>query len=129
MTATSYFSQASVARPPQLGGGQWQLSNLLPITVLFGKNGSGKSLLLRAWRDLSVVTTHYVIPERTGGMGFEPSYMQQQIDPNTRRQQSTRNYLIEYRQHVVARIQAYFVARGSTRSGQLPGDPAELERL
>ncbi len=129
MTATSYFSQSSVPRPAQLGGGQWQLSNLLPITVLFGKNGSGKSLLLRAWRDLSVATTHYVIPERTGTLAFESSYMQQQIDPKTRQQQSTRNYLNEYRQHVVARVQAYFVTRGATRSGQLPGDPAELERL
>ena len=111
-----------------MGGGQWQLSNLLPITVLFGKTVAARAFFARL-EDVDVATTHYVIPERTGTLAFEPSYMQQQIDPQTRRSQSSRNYLSEYRQHVVARVQAYFVTRGSTRSAQLPGDPAELERL
>jgi len=129
MSAILYFDQVSVPRLPQLGGGQWQLTNLSPITVLFGKNGSGKSLFLRGLRDLQIAGSHYVIPERTGNLTFEPSFLQQQIDPQQRRNQSSGNFLNEYRQHIVARIQAYFIARGSTRSGQLVGDPCELERL
>lgn len=125
----TYFTNAKVPRPPYLGGGEWQLRNLQPITVLFGKNSSGKSLLLRAWRDASPETAHYVVPERTGTLAFEPSYLQQQIHAGGRRDVSARNFLNEYRQQVIARVQAYFVARGATRSGQLPGDPEELERL
>lgn len=49
--------------------------------------------------------------------------------PQQRRESSGSNYVNEYRQHVIARVQAYFLARGATRQGQLPGDPAELERL
>jgi len=105
------------------------LTNLTPFTVLFGKNGSGKSLLLRAWRDQDVARAHYVVPERTGNLGFNPTYLQTQIDAQQRREQSSRNYLNEYRQHVVARVQAYFVARGASRDEERPGDPAELERL
>jgi predicted ATPase len=102
---------------------------LLPITVLFGKNGSGKSLFLRGWRDLQIAASHYVVPERTGSLAFEPGYMQQEIDPQQRRSQSMRNFLDGYRQRIIARIQAYFVARGSTRGKQLTGDLADLEQL
>jgi len=112
-----------------LGGGAWQLVALRPVTILFGKNGSGKSLLLRAWRDSQVATSHYVVPERTGSLGFNPNYMQQQIDAKQRRDQSATNYISEYRQHVIARIQAYFTARGASRSETLPGNPADLERI
>jgi AAA domain, putative AbiEii toxin, Type IV TA system len=129
MSATAYIKQVSVPRLEPLGGGFWQLADLLPITVLFGKNGSGKSLLLRGWRDLQPATSHYVIPERTGTLAYEAGYLQGQSNPQERREHSTRNYLTEYRQHIIARIQAYFMARGSTRKGQLPGDPAELEQL
>lgn len=124
-----YFTDISIPRPPHLQGGNWHLANLRPITILFGKNSSGKSLLLRAWRDQNVESTHYVIPERTGELGFEPSYLQQQLDPRQRREVSNRNFLNVYRQQVIARIQAYFIARGDTRSGELPGDPDELEKF
>lgn len=129
MPATAYATTATIPRPDYLGGGQWQLAALTPLTVLFGKNGSGKSLLLRSWRDSQVRSTHYVVPERTGGLGFNASYLQQQIDAQQRRDQSSGNYIVEYRERVIARIQAYFVARGATRGHQLPGDPAILEQL
>jgi hypothetical protein len=62
-------------------------------------------------------------------LGFQPSYLQQQLDPHQRRNVSTRNFVNEYRQQVIARINAYFIARGRTPSGELPGDPDELEKL
>src|ERR1017187_3009859 len=129
MSAKLYFDQVSVPRIPQLGGGEWQLTNLFPYTTLFRSNGSGKSLFLRGWRDLQIEGSHYVIPERTGNLTFEAGYLQQQIDPQQRRNQSSGNFLNEYRQHIVARIQAYFIARGATRAGQLVGDPGDLKQL
>ena len=129
MVATTYYQKVTVPRPAELGGGEWQLSGLLPITVIFGKNGSGKSLFLRALRNLDVTAAHYIVPERTGTLGFEPGYMQTQIDPAGRRDQSNRNYVNEYRQQIVARVQGYFLARGATKSGELPGDPGELEQF
>jgi predicted ATPase len=129
MGLQAYFAEASILRPAYLGGNNWHLANLHPITILFGKNSSGKSLLLRAWRDAYIESSHYVVPERTGALGFNPSYMQQQIDARQRRDLSIRNFVNEYRQQVIARVQTYFVARGATRAGELPGDPGELEKL
>lgn len=124
-----YYTDVTIGRPGPLGGGQWQLKALNSITVVFGKNGSGKSLLLRSWRDQKADSIHYVVPERTGTLEFEPSYLRQEFTGEQRSQLGKRNYLIEYRQHVVARVQAYFTARGNVRSDTLPGDPADLERL
>lgn len=122
-----YLTEISVERHAALGGGQWTLTRLSPITIIFGKNGSGKSLLLRTLRDAAAQTRHYVVPERTGEIDYQPNYLQQQIDAQQRQQTSTRNFADQYRRHIVARIQAYFAARGNTRSDQLPGRPEELE--
>jgi predicted ATPase len=124
-----YFDRAEVARISPLGGGKWELTNLLPTTILFGKNGSGKSLFLRGWRDLQISASHYVVPERTGDISFEPGYLQQEIDAQERRNLSIRNFLDRYRQRIIARVQAYFIARGATRRGELPGDLGDLEQL
>src|SRR3954452_17287576 len=107
-----YFPEIEAPKPPDLGGGMWRLSHLSPITALFGKNGSGKSRLLRAWRDLDPSSRHYIIPERTGVLTFEPSYLPQQTDAGARRNTGQYNFLTEYRQHVTTRIQAYFLTRG-----------------
>lgn len=129
MSAQTYFPQIAVPRLAPLGGGSWNVSGMLPVTVLFGKNGSGKSLLLRGWRDLHQEDVHYVIPERTGEISFEPGYLQQQIDTKLRQDQGRRNFLREYRQHILARVQAYFIARGAAHTQQLGGDPTILEEL
>jgi len=50
-----------VARPVELGGGEWVLTKLTGINAIFGKNGSGKSKLLRAWNEQNADSTHYVI--------------------------------------------------------------------
>lgn len=124
-----YMSEIKIARPAALGGGEWDLSELNSITVLFGKNGSGKSLLLRAWRDQNPDSHHYVVPERTGELNYQANYLTQQLSGAQRGSQSSRNYISEYRSQIVARIQAYFSARGNVRGNKLPGDPGDLERL
>ena len=125
----NYVTNINVQRPQFLGGGDWKLSGLTSVVVVFGKNGSGKSKLLRAWRDASPATTHYVVPERAGELDYQPQFLQQQLDAGQRKSQTERNFAGEYRRHVVARINAYFAARGNVRGDSLPGDPAELENL
>lgn len=97
---------------------------------MVGKNGSGKSVLLRAWRDSIPDTVHYVAPERTGEMTFAPHLLQQEMEADGRRASSTRNFVPDYRQRIVGRIQAYFMTRGNHRGEGAPaGDPPEVERF
>jgi predicted ATPase len=124
-----HLTQVTIPRPNHLGGGQWSLSNLTTINVVFGKNGSGKSLLLRAWRDNDPANCHYIVPERGGEIDYQAQYFQQQVSANERQGNSQRNFVDQYRRQIVARIQAYFSVRGNSRSGQLPGNPADLETL
>ena len=126
---TVHRNQITVPRPYLPGGGQWELSGLNHVTVIFGKNGSGKSVLLRSWRDSYIADAHYVAPERTGDMTFEPSQLSAQSSAEGRRGQTQYNFAINYRQQVVARITAYFAARGAQRGTVMKGDPDLLERL
>lgn len=125
-----YVENKEISRPPFLGGGHWELQDLNTVTVLFGKNGSGKSLLLRSWRDSDTDNTHYVSPERGGELAYDPGQIQHQLNSTQRSRQTTRNMTPNYRQQVIARITAYFSARGDIRDSSIPsGDPMELERL
>jgi predicted ATPase len=100
------------------------------ITIFMGKNGSGKSVLLRAWRDQSPDDVHYIVPERTGDISFQPQYLEQEFDGARRRSFSTGNFVEEYRRRIGARVQTYFMKRGNFRgTGAPPGNPAELEDL
>lgn len=126
---TSYVENINIPRPKWLGGNNWSLKNLKALTVILGKNGSGKSLLLRAWRDQDAEHIHYIIPERTGEITFEPGYLAEQMNGNGRSQRSQGNSFNNYRQVVITRIQSYFMARGNVRNGTLPGDPKDLEDL
>lgn len=76
-----YESTVELARPESLSGGTWVLSRLTALTIILGKNGSGKSLLLRAWRDTDKDACHYVVPERTGDLQYQINYMADQLDP------------------------------------------------
>jgi hypothetical protein len=124
-----YATDITLAKPQDLGGGLWRLTRLTGLTVLFGKNGSGKSRLLRTWRDSNAKSFHYIIPERVGSLDFNPNFIREQIEGTRRKGQSEQNFNVHYRSHTITRIQAYFLARGSVREGQLPGDPSELERF
>ena len=86
--------------------------------------------MLRAWRDRSVDNIHYVTPERTGEMDFQPQYMSQELEPTGRKEASSRNYMPEYRRRIVARIQTYFMSRGNYRGNdKAPGSPEIIEKL
>lgn len=100
------------------------------MTILMGRNGSGKSMLLRAWRDLMPDTTHYVVPERTGDFGYEPQWLNEELDRSRRRRLAAGNSVNGYRQRIVARVQAYLLQRGAHRGvGEPPVSPSELESL
>lgn len=125
-----YLKNIQIPKISQLGGGQWEISDLNDITILFGRNGSGKSVLLRSWRDKSVNDVHYVAPERTGEMDMQPHYMKEEIEPSGRKGASTTNYVPEYRRRIVSRIQAYFMTRGNFRGDcAAPGSPEDIEKF
>lgn len=122
-------STMTIPRPEHLGGGSWVLEGLKAITAIFGKNGSGKSQLLRQWRDMNPQGSHYVVPERAGEIDYHANYLMPQMNADSRRGETARNFAGEYRRQVVARIQAYFAARGDHRGESLPTNPEELEQL
>jgi hypothetical protein len=97
--------------------------------VIVGKNGSGKSLLLRAWRDQKPAEVHYIVPERTGELDFQPNYMTDEQSGATRRGQSARNFNPEYRRRILGRLQTFFMKRGNVREGVAPGSPADIEEM
>ena len=97
-------SSTNVPRPGFLGGGEWTLRSLNSINVILGRNGSGKSQLLRALRDKLPAASHYVVPERTGEIQFEAGLMVEVIDAARRQNRSRGNFSSNYRQEVVTRI-------------------------
>jgi energy-coupling factor transporter ATP-binding protein EcfA2 len=121
-----HLSSISIDRPGFLGGGQWSIRNLNAVNILLGRNGSGKSQLLRSLRDASPASSHYVVPERTGEINFEPGLMVEVGDPTHRRNRSVGNFSSNYRQEVVTRIQAYYTKRGTKRIGEINHDPDQL---
>jgi len=116
----------SISRPDFLGGGSWVLKRLNAITVVLGRNGSGKSQLLRSLRDMAPTSSHYVVPERTGEISFEAGLMIEVGNAQSRRNRSVGNFSPNYRQEVVTRIQAYFTKRGTKRVGAIKHDPDDL---
>ncbi len=103
------------------------LLDLSGITVILGKNGSGKSLLLRGIRDANQDSCHYIAPERAGAITLVPALAQGQLSAAQRRSLSQYNLVANYHQQVVSRIQSYFTVRGNHRGAELPVHPSELE--
>ena len=124
-----YVTEIAFARPNELGGGTWTVKELTVLTVVFGKNGSGKSKFLRQWRSLNPEEHHYIVPERSGEIDYQANYLSDQLNSSGRSQQSQRNFGGEYRRQIVARISAYFAARGDVRGTTFPNSPSELEAL
>ncbi len=125
-----YTTSVTVPRDGHLGGGAWNLTDLRDITVIVGKNGSGKSLLLRGWRNQSPLQVHYIVPERTGEIDFQPQYLQEEVNGQARVGPASRNFTNEYRRRIVSRIQTYFMKRGNSRGNIVPqGSPDDIEAL
>src|SRR5438874_1964114 len=122
-----YRADHTIQRPQYIGAGNWTLKGMTDITIFMGKNGSGKSVLLRAWRDQSPDDVHYIVPERTGDIEFQPNYLAQEFDGARRRTVAIGNFVEEYRRRIVARVQTYFMKRGNFRgSGVVPASPSDL---
>ena len=119
-------SEITIARPQFLGGAQWQLKRLNSINVVLGRNGSGKSLLLRTLRDRAPASCHYIVPERTGEIQFEAGFMIDVIDAKRRMSRSQGNYSPDYRKEVITRIQGYYTKRGTKKVSEINHDPDEL---
>lgn len=127
--ADPHFSEIVIPRPGDLGGGEWRLTGLSNLVAVFGKNGSGKSRMLRLWRDNNPESTHYIIPERTGELDYQAGYLQQQVSGQSRQEQSRRNFHENYRRQIVGRIQAYLITRGAFEGTvAAPCPPAELTK-
>lgn len=129
MTTIQYKTQLSVRRPDTLRAGEWTINNITQISVVLGRNGCGKSSLLRAIRDASPETRHYVVPERTGSFTYSPSLIQNQVNPQTRMEVTKQNHSENHGSQVIARIHAYFLARGSSRANELRCPPDDLEKF
>jgi predicted ATPase len=121
-----HFNELEIDRPDFLGGEKWTLRRLNHINVLLGRNGSGKSLLLRGLRDKHMETSHYVVPERTGEISFEAGLMVDMLNASGRRNQSAGNFSSNYGQQVVTRIQTYYTKRGTKPRAEIRQDPEKL---
>lgn len=131
-----YFNQMAVhtkeftiTRPSYLGGGSWIIKRATDITVIFGKNGSGKSLLLRELRNQDKDHFHYASPERSGEITFNAGLVTEELTGATRASRRSRNIAPTYREEVIARIQAFLAKRGNLRTASPPEDPTELENM
>jgi predicted ATPase len=96
----------SFPRPAYLGSGNWELTNTGVINIIFGRNGSGKSLLLRNFREQDKSNRHYVPPERGGEINFEVGYLVEEENPVTRGSRRTRNSVNTFHQEAVTRLEA-----------------------
>ena len=126
-----YHKELVINKPDYFGGGKWNLKSLNHINILLGKNGSGKSLLLRGIsQKLSPSSCYYVVPERTGEIAPNPNILVELMSPDGRRNRSTRgNYLADYRNQVISLIQGYFTKRGTKSRDKLinpKNDPVNL---
>ncbi len=99
---------ATIPRPHYLGGDSWNLTSFAEVTVLLGRNGAGKSVLLRQWRSLNHADVHYINPERSGVIGFDANIYAQLISNNE--MPSEQNIDPQYRQKSATSIQRYLTA-------------------
>ncbi|MFA5954239.1 MAG: AAA family ATPase [Patescibacteria group bacterium] len=108
-----YFQELNIIRPDYLGGNQWELKDLNEITILFGKNGSGKSQLLRTLRNSNQNVYHYTSPERAGDITHEVGITQEELTAPGRANRRQQNLSSTYRQEAVSRIQALLIKIGN----------------
>lgn len=127
-----FHETLSIPKPAVFGNGSWELSKLNEINIIFGKNGSGKSLLLRQLgngNDNGEV--HYVNPERSGNLSYNISQFERQLTPQGRAETRRSNLSSDYRQEVVARIQVVVQKIGvvAGRKQSVKVDLNEIESL
>lgn len=126
---STYQTELTIVRPAHLGGTQWILKNLNEITILFGKNGSGKSKLLRTLRDSDKNTYHYTSPERAGDITHDVGIMQEELTGDKRANRSQQNLSPTYRQEAVSRIQALQLKIGNVTGHSGEKSPVSLNEI
>lgn len=128
---SKYYDNKEIKRPDYLGGGHWVLQRLNEITVLFGRNGSGKSILLRSLRDIDPAIFHYTSPERSGDISVSPAMMEEQVNASSRASKSQNNLDRDYRQGAVSRLQALKMKAGdlALKGKPIPYLSIDIENL
>jgi ABC-type hemin transport system ATPase subunit len=111
-TLAIHHPSLTIQKPHYLGNGDWVLENLNHVTVLFGKNGSGKSVLLRNLLNLSQGSRHLALPERPGSLNPEPRFANEESSSVSRANQRQQNTIADYRQRTFTRIQVLLNKRG-----------------
>lgn len=124
-----YEKSFTIDRPQHLGSGKWVLENITDITILFGRNGSGKSQLLRLLRDQDPQSRHYASPERGGEIRHDPGHTEQEFDFSQRANKRKYNFAPTYREEVISRIGTYLRKRGNIRTRSVKMNPEELEKF
>ena len=119
----TYVIDADIPRPIHLGADPWRLRRLTDITVVFGRNGSGKSALLRAVRNQAPERRHYVSPERGGDIGFNPDRVALQFQGGNRANSTGGNAAPNFSEEVIARILVYLTKRGACRDTNVGTPP------
>lgn len=102
---TIHYKELIINKPGFINGDQWALKNLNDITVILGKNGSGKSILLRNIRNELKDFSHYVSPERSGDIQHNVSVMQEEFSETSRTNKRKENLSRTYREESIGRIQ------------------------
>lgn len=123
---TIYKDEIIIDRPGFLGGNKWILKKVNHINILLGRNGSGKSFLLRALRNSLPASSHYIVPERTGEISFQAGLMTEVISADGRRGRSQGNFIANYREEIITRIQGYYTKRGTKKITEINHDPDDL---
>lgn len=126
---TVHSKNFSIDRPGHLGGGHWILEGVSDMTVVFGRNASGKSQLLRALLNQDREHYHYASPERGGEISYNPALMQEEFDSNTRANKRQKNIAPTYRDEVIARITTILAKRGDIRAEYIKHDPTEIQEI
>lgn len=118
------MTQLNVNKPAHLSGGKWVISGFSLCSILVGRNGSGKSQLLRSVRDLKPDTSHYVVPERSGEINFNANLISEIDNAAGLRNRTSGNFAEQYRSVTVTRVQHYYTVRGTKSKMELYDDPS-----
>jgi predicted ATPase len=126
-----HYSELKPKRPKWLGDGQWILSNLTDVNVIFGKNSSGKSLLLRALWDELKGHSQYISPERAGEVSYQQGIVDEELQESSRgSQRRGKNQASRFRQESISRLGALKMRIGDIagRAENTPDILGKIER-